>query len=547
MSQQIIDLDATKPLSDSIQALKLTPRPLILLLGEFDSALNDQVRSICSRVIASIALNPGALIADDGRASCCASLVGQAAADQDRMAPLLAVAPHDRQPTDIDPNHQFVLRLPASWSDYVKYLFQIADCLIQDGANRKPALVILFGGGQPEKKAVIRAAQRNWPVLVLKGTGGLADAIAAALTPREDGSLPPTPADPDLRQIVETANVYLSALDASVDDLNRIILGRIEPRSEAAAALLAEAWHRFDNIDAAAIAEQSRFRHIELALIILAVVAALFAILAQVIPVSWPPPWAHQGIHVVVILVPITISIIAAYNSHFRDGNKWILLRGAAEALKREIFRFRAEAGVYSDAQCVQTSRESKLAAKIRDITSALEQSEVNKASLVQQPPGNQTRATFLAPEEYIQARLRDQAGYFVKKTRSLSKQLTSMQLFIYIVGGVGTFLAAIKLDVWVALTTAIVTALTTKLQTDQVETSLVQYNQALVSLKNIETWWKALSRWEKSRRTNIDLLVDQTENTLASETAGWVQQMQSALDKLTEKQSSPKAGTAST
>jgi hypothetical protein len=107
----------------------------------------------------------------------------------------------------------------------------------------------------------------------------------------------------------------------------------------------------------------------------------------------------------------------------------------------------------------------------------------------------------------------------------------------IYIVGGAGTFLAAIKLDIWVALTTAAVTALTTKLQGDQVEATLVQYNQARAGLKNIEAWWKALSPWEKGRRNNIDLLVDQTEKALESETAGWVQQMQSALDKLTEKE----------
>ena len=122
------------------------------------------------------------------------------------------------------------------------------------------------------------------------------------------------------------------------------------------------------------------------------------------------------------------------------------------------------------------------------------------------------------------------------------------MQILIYTVGGSGTLLAAIKLEIWVALSTAVVTALTTKLQADQVETTLVQYNQALASLKNIEVWWMALSSWEKSRRNNIDLLVDQTEKVLEAETAGWVHQMQSALDKLTEKepQSNLKATTTS-
>jgi hypothetical protein len=54
--------------------------------------------------------------------------------------------------------------------------------------------------------------------------------------------------------------------------------------------------------------------------------------------------------------------------------------------------------------------------------------------------------------------------------------------------------------------------------------------------MRNIESWWKALSAWEKTRPRNVDVLVDQTEQTLERETAGWVQQMQSTLDKLTEK-----------
>jgi hypothetical protein len=322
MAQQIIDIDPTKPLSETIQALKLTSRPLILLLGEVDPALSGQVRSICSRALAPIALDPGALIVDDG-SSACAGLIGQAVADQDQMAQLLAVVPHDRPADNIDVNHEFVLRLPSSWSDPIKYMFQIADALTQQGPHPETTLAILFGGATPETKAVIRAAQRGWPVLVLNGTGGLAKSIADGRTPKADGTMPPPPPDPDLREILETANVYLWSLDGTLDELNRVILGRIEARSEVAEATLAEAWHRFDNIDAGALAKQARFRKIELALIVLAVMAALFAILttANAVPAAWLKHMPNRAIHIVVILVPILISIIAAYNSHFRDGN----------------------------------------------------------------------------------------------------------------------------------------------------------------------------------------------------------------------------------
>jgi hypothetical protein len=241
--------------------------------------------------------------------------------------------------------------------------------------------------------------------------------------------------------------------------------------------------------------------------------------------------------HVLIVLTPITISILVAANSRFREGNKWILLRASAEAIKREIFRYRMRAGAYSNEQCLQVSRESKLAAKLTDISSALVQSEVNQTSVPSAVDTDPRHLTFLSPDDYLNDRIDDQISYFVAKTASLSTQLKKIQVWIYIAGGAGTALAAFHGDVWVALTTAVAATLTTRLETDQVGYSLIQYNQALTGLRNIASWWKALSQWEKGRRRNIDLLVEQTETTLEGELAGWAQQMQSALDKLTEKE----------
>jgi hypothetical protein len=544
MPQNIVDVDPSKPIATTVKELGLSPRPLLILLGDFDANLDSQIRAICSRVIAPLALSPGALILDDAKSAGCAALMGQAGLEQDQMPPLLGIVPNDRAVTDIDPNHSLILRFPAAWSDTAKFTFRIADELVSDAAVTGRVIAVLFGGGEAEENAVIRCVRRGWPVLVLKGSGGLADRIMTAITPLPDKSMPPTPTDPGLREIVESAStlVYPSSLDAGMDDLKRLLMARIEPHPETATNTLHMAWARFDELDQAALQKQKWFRRLELALIVLAVIAALLAILtaATGVPVAVRnAAW----LHILVILTPILISIIGAYNSHFRDGNKWILLRGSAEAIKREIFRFRAQAGAYSDQQCLQTSRESKLAARIKDITSSLEQSEVNKTNL--EPPNLQQSAerdSFLTPDQYITVRIQDQVDYFVFKTRKLSAQLTLMQVTIYLIGGAGTFLAAIHLDVWVALATAVVTAFSTKLQADQVENSLVQYNQSLASLRNVKAWWNALSPWEKDRRTNIDLLVEQSERTLESETAGWVQQMQSTLDKLTEKEPSSTA-----
>jgi len=254
MAQKIIDVDASRPIESTVAELQLPALPLIVLLSDFDKKLNDQVRSICSRVIAPAALDPGALILDNAHCTGCAGLMARAALEQDKMPTLLGVVPCDMGGADIDGDHQVILRLPSAWSDSAKYTFQIADELIKDGTSLKPAIAVLFGGSDAEKKALVRCARRGWPALVIKGTGGLADQILNAQGSQSSTDL----ADPELKEIVETANIYPSSIDSSVDDLNRILLARIDQRPETVESTLKQAWLRFDELDLTAGGEAGK-------------------------------------------------------------------------------------------------------------------------------------------------------------------------------------------------------------------------------------------------------------------------------------------------
>jgi len=70
---------------------------------------------------------------------------------------------------------------------------------------------------------------------------------------------------------------------------------------------------------------------------------------------------------------------------------------------------------------------------------------------------------------------------------------LSVIRWLVYIVGGVGTLLAAFGHELWIALTTAIVTAVTSYLGNQQVESIVVKYSQAAVDLGNVKAWWAAL------------------------------------------------------
>jgi hypothetical protein len=142
-----------------------------------------------------------------------------------------------------------------------------------------------------------------------------------------------------------------------------------------------------------------------------------------------------------------------------------------------------------------------------------------------------------LRPEKYLALRLDDQLRYYRTKTARLEKELKYLYWLIYGFGGVGTFLAAVGAQLWVAMTTTLVGAFTTYLGYQQTENTLTQYNQAATDLANIRTWWSALSDEEKEDRGHYSILVENTEKVLEGELAGWVQRMEDALAKLKAEQ----------
>ncbi len=534
-----IEIAATDNFESAAAKLTLQPDVILLLFGEVDGAFSAQVRSVFERAVAPIALLANALVVDNGRSDGITGLMGQAAEQLDQPPALLGILlPDEGTP---DANHPIVMRLPQEWVDPVKSSFLLTAELAkgrQDGL--RPVAALLVGGSDSDKVTALRCARRGWPLFILQGVGGLGDTILTAMASPAPGAQPTQITDPALREILEIATIAPLPLDGNTDDLKRILLGPIQQPGD----VLADAWSRFDDLDLAAVEKQNLFRGTEIGILSLTVVATLLAIAisGSVLPEQigfWRIQNlnVHGILHILLIVIPILISMLGAFNARFREGNKWLLFRAAAESIKREIFRYRTRSGLYSEEQCLQISAPLRLAGNIKDISTSLAQSEVNRSSLPHRIIVDPARLKNLSPEAYLHDRVEDQISYFVSKTGTLYRQLKQLQLWILIVGGLGTFLAAIKFEVWVALTTALATAFTNKLEIDQVENSLVQYNIALTNLRNIQCWWKGLTPWEKTRQKNIDVLVDQTEKALEHETAGWVQQMQSTLDKLTEKE----------
>ncbi len=276
-------------------------------------------------------------------------------------------------------------------------------------------------------------------------------------------------------------------------------------------------------------------------------------------------------LNLLLIIIPITMTGLRAFAIKFGQGNSWVLLRGNAEALKMEIFYYRTQVQKY------KVNRNAELAAKIQAVSQRLKGSVVQQRALLpyeNQPPtqvylgillrlgdrlstwitqlvnriwdilfGVKEKAASrprdpdpnadLDPESYLKYRLEDQFDWYRRKARSYDRQHQFLQSGVYVFGGVGTLLAAIGGQGWVAVTTAMAAALANYLEYRRVEATLMGYNQAADTLYDIRTWWLSLPEVDKADFKNFEKLVVNTEETIRSENNSWLQDMQDRLANL--------------
>ncbi len=314
--------------------------------------------------------------------------------------------------------------------------------------------------------------------------------------------------------------------------------------------ILQQAWSLFSQYDLNAGLQQAFYRKMQFYILLLGIIVTIL-VLAQSqfgnnIWLTSLKPWLKN----LIILIPITISILVAISTFFRFGNKWINLRTAAEALKSEIYQFRTSAGKYSPKPISENQPISKpedaLFNQIQTISNQLMGTEVAVSSLRkyegQIPPkmfgadqSEDDGYSTLTSDNYVNARLDPQISYYQKRTKNLYRDLMVLQMLILIGGGVGTFIAAIGLELWVALTATFVSVFTIYLQYNQIENTLIKYNQALNGLNNIKVWWTSLTANEKNDIKNRDKLVSSTEQILLTEHQVWILNMKQAVSKIHE------------
>ncbi len=319
---------------------------------------------------------------------------------------------------------------------------------------------------------------------------------------------------------------------------------------------LHDAWKRFADYDYNAIKMQGGFNRLRKWILTLGVAAPAYAIAYAE---DYIPKTSFSLLSITVeyrqliaIALPLVISILVAGASQFERGLTWVVLRGSAETIKSEIYRYRTRVGTYSEEHTQRETREIKLARKLKAIGERLMKTEVNQAGI--QPYKGEIPSPYasapqddgfsdLSTEQYVEFRLQDQLKFYHPRVERFSRQIRRLNWLIIIMGGVGALIAAIGFAPWIAVTTALAGALTSFMEIKNAQKTLSGYNQVVNDLESIRMWWHALTPAQQSKPSNFEKLVNNTEGVMQSERDSWIQEMRDALAELYEEKPEQKEG----
>ncbi len=322
--------------------------------------------------------------------------------------------------------------------------------------------------------------------------------------------------------------------------------------------VLEDAWRRFAMYDQSSLRAQKIHVQLRVWLLAIGVVATASALTYEqlkdaVADARWLSPlWA------LVILAPIVATVLAGGAASGERGMQYVLLRGAAETIKGETYRYRCRVGAYRHEKTApppdaeeagseeppELSRDAQLAARAQSIGERLMKSSVMQASLPAYggplPPKygaaeGDDGFSELTPQRFIELRLNDQLSYFRRKAVGLESRLVRLRWSIGGLSGVGTLLAAVGQEIWIPVSVSLAAALAGYLELRRIDATLTGYNRAAMSLENVTSWWLGQGEKKQATAASFAELVERTETALAAENAEWVQEMQEAVQEAKE------------
>jgi len=231
MGARVVRTDAAEPRARDLGLRR--GRPVVALVGTTSPVEPDLAAAlvpVLTEVLRDVGARGGAVVTG-GTGAGVIALTGSALAAARPAPALVGVAPAGPVDagTPVEAHHTVVALVPgASWGDETGALL----ALTADLARGRPSVAVVVGGGDVARAELRAHLRTGRPVVVVTGSGRLADEVAAGTTD-----------DPETRALLETGDVVLvPAVPAVLRDTLDVLLGpprrrTLRDRLPAAAAL----------------------------------------------------------------------------------------------------------------------------------------------------------------------------------------------------------------------------------------------------------------------------------------------------------------------
>ncbi len=398
-----------------------------------------------------------------------------------------------------------------------------------DLAGPHRVVVVLVGGDAATAQQLLDRRTRNWSIVGAPHSGGLAEQLSVGSRQRAAAEIV---RGDELAQLQERRTLTVDR----VARLQHIVVWELDEH-EVVKQILA----RRKSYDVTAQQLQRHAHVLEGTVLGLGVFVTFLSLLNRELDASGA---VHDVIHWTLVALPIIVAALIALVSVTGSGKRWLLVRAACEAIKREVFVWRTRTGVYapemftddetgpSDATELLVNRVAAIEAQLMGsaVVSSTAFAPVDDAYLG--ASDDDDGISRLTADDYLRVRVNDQLAYYRRKVTRLAPRLRRYQLAWIVAGAAGSILAAAGASLWIALTVAIVGAIGAHMKQVQLDTTLVGFNQGIARLQQCVTCWGAVPA-ERRTEARFALLVHDAEHALETEQASWVQQMKLGLDSL--------------
>ena len=294
------------------------------------------------------------------------------------------------------------------------------------------------------------------------------------------------------------------------------------------------AWTRFAHLDAAATRRTRAFFRIRRWIILLGVVATLFAIVTQTF-FSDSESLVSLIVRLFFIATPVIASILAAFATKFYSNGSWLVYRSGAEEILKEIYLYRT---ILHKNKSRRSYLENRLAEIQRELYRSLSGEFAFEPYNGSIPPhynsqdeGSDPGFNDLTGEEYFRYRLEHQLSWHNGRVNQYKAERRRMTIFILTAGGLGSVLATGigGLSLWVALTASITAALIGWQELRDIDSRIRNFSKVVMELTILYDHWHNLEPEERSV-AEFYKMVRGCENVLWAQNVDYIKSMQEAL-----------------